>query len=167
MSPACTGSRVVYSRFNPTWLNLLRNGNEAKVSIGQIAALIVAAVAVVLTLFLIAFLVKLMRTLDTTTRTIQTLNGRAEPLLTELERTLANANVQLHKIDVLIDQVSSLTKGVSTATSLIAGSVTNPLVKAASFAYGLRKIVRSRRGEVKAVAVKAHDTLQTKGGAPL
>ncbi len=140
---------------------------RGEVSVAEIAALITAGAAVVLVLFSVVALVKLMRTLDTTTRTIQTLSDRVVPILTELEHTLANANVQLHKTDALIDHVSSLTKSVSTVTSLIAGSVTNPLVKAASFAYGLRKIVRSRRADTKDVAVRAHDTLQMKGGAPL
>ncbi|HEX3732288.1 MAG TPA: DUF948 domain-containing protein [Mycobacteriales bacterium] len=116
-------------------------------SVGEIAALIAACAAALVALFLVVTLVKLMRTLDTATQAVKKLSDRVEPILSELESTIAGVNTQLVKVDAVTDHVASLAGSVATVTSLVTGAVTNPIVKVASLVYGLRKAAGSRRGD--------------------
>ena len=110
----------------------------------EIAALVAAGAFVVLVVFFIVTLVKLNRAIDATTATVNQIAGRVDPILAELETTVTATNTQLAKIDAVTDHVGAVTGSVSTVFSLLSSTVTNPLVKAASVAYGLREAVRTR-----------------------
>lgn len=125
----------------------------------EIAALLAAGAFVVLVVFFVLTLVKLNRAIDATTTTVNQIARRVDPILTELETTVAATNAQLAKIDAVTDHVGAVTGSVSTVFSLLSSTVTNPLVKAASVAYGLREAVKTRWK-------KTPDTKRKKGTQP-
>lgn len=129
---------------------------------GQIAALIAAGAFLLLVLLLAVPIIKLGRTVDATTRAVNQVADRVDPILADTHNTvlqlnasLAGVNQQLEKVDTLTDHVSSITGNVSAVTSLVSAAVASPLVKAASFAYGLRKAVKGRRKSDEDKAVRA------------
>jgi uncharacterized protein YoxC len=115
------------------------------VSGGDIAALIAAGGFVLLVLLLAIPLFKLGHTLDEATLTIRQTREGTGPLLTGAQSTLEGVNAQL-------DEVSGITKGVSTMTSnaaalssIVSSTIGSPLIKVAAFSYGVRKTVQNRR----------------------
>ena len=58
---------------------------------------------------------------------------------------MASTNSQLEKVDGITSNVSDASANVSALSSLVASTVGQPLIKVASFSYGLKKAVRGDR----------------------
>jgi hypothetical protein len=61
--------------------------------------------------------------------------------------TVARANEQLGRMDVVTKQVAGVSQNVSAVTTVMTSVVGGPLVKAAAFSYGVRKALGNRSGE--------------------
>ncbi|WP_144935368.1 DUF948 domain-containing protein [Rothia kristinae] len=116
-------------------------------TVGSIAGLIAAGVFAVLVALLALPIVKLGRVFDELRVTVRQLNEGTGPLIDEVTRTVATTNTQLEKVDGITDNVSDASANVSALSSLVASTVGQPLIKVASFSYGVRKAFRGRDGE--------------------
>ncbi|MEV4256872.1 DUF948 domain-containing protein [Spirillospora sp. NPDC049652] len=114
---------------------------------GQLAGLIVAVFWAVLVSFLAYTLLKLARLIGEATEMVADLGEQAGPLMDDMARTLRRANEQLGRTDVITKQVGSVTQNVSAVTTVMSSVVGGPLVKAAAFSYGVRKVLGNRSGE--------------------
>ena len=126
---------------------------------GEIAGLIAAGAFLMLVLVLAVPILKLGRTVDAATRAINELNDRTGPLLGNVNETVANVNtalgqvqvsldgvnVQLAKVDTMTSHAQNVTASVANLATVVSAAAANPLVKVASFGYGLRKAASARR----------------------
>ena len=124
-------------------------------SAGAIVGLIFAIFFAIGVLFFAFVLVRVAEVLKETTKLVAGITQETVPLLNEITDTVKNGNAQLVKVDAITDNVETMSKNVSglvsTATSVLGG----PLVKAASFSYGVRAAITSRKNEDVAKRVKA------------
>jgi len=126
---------------------------------GQIAGLIAAGAFLMLVIVLAVPILKLGRTVDAATRAINDLTDRTGPLLGDVDETVKNVNtalgqvqvsldgvnLQLAKVDTITEHAAHVTANIANLSTVVAAAAANPLVKVASFGYGLRKATRARR----------------------
>jgi len=126
---------------------------------GQIAGLIAAGAFLMLVIVLAVPILKLGRTVDAATRAINDLTDRTGPLLTNVNETVENVNttlgqvqvsldgvnLQLAKVDTITEHAAHVTANVANLSTVVAAAAASPIVKVASFGYGLRKAVNNRR----------------------
>ncbi|MFC4562614.1 DUF948 domain-containing protein [Nocardiopsis mangrovi] len=112
---------------------------------GEVAALIAAVVWTVLVAFLCVALVKLTRLLSETTKVVAELGERTRPMLDDMAATVERTGASLDRVEEITANLATTTEDVSTMTALTRSVVTGPLVKAASFSYGVRRVMGQRR----------------------
>jgi uncharacterized protein YoxC len=126
---------------------------------GEIAGLIAAGAFLMLVLILAVPILKLGRTVDAATQAITDLNDRTGPLLGSVQETVENmntavdqmqicldgVNVQLAKVDTMTSHAQNVTASVANLATIVSAAAANPLIKVASFGYGLRKASAARR----------------------
>jgi uncharacterized protein YoxC len=126
---------------------------------GEIAGLIAAGAFLMLVLVLAVPILKLGRTVDAATQAITDLNDRTGPLLGSVQETVENVNtavgqmqisldgvnVQLAKVDTMTSHAQNVTASVANLATIVSAAAANPLIKVASFGYGLRKAAAARR----------------------
>src|SRR4051812_30458580 len=126
---------------------------------GEIAGLIAAGAFLIVVVVLAQAILKLRHTVDAATQAINDLNDRTGPLLGGVTETVQNVNVvlgqtqvsldglnvQLAKIDTMTEHAQNVTANVANLTTVVSAAAANPLVKVASFGYGLRKAASARR----------------------
>ncbi|MDN5605340.1 DUF948 domain-containing protein [Rothia sp. HC945] len=110
---------------------------------GAIAGLIAAGVFAVLVALLAMPIIKLGKVFDEIRETVRQINAGTGPLIDEVTRTVTTTNSQLAKVDGITDNVSDASANVSALSSLVASTVGQPLIKVASFSYGVRKAFRT------------------------
>jgi uncharacterized protein YoxC len=126
---------------------------------GEIAGLIAAGAFLMLVLVLAVPIIKLGRTVDAATRAINDITDRTGPLLGNVNETVGNVNtalgqvqvsldgvnVQLAKVDTMTSHAQNITASVANLATVVSAAAANPLIKVASFGYGLRKAANARR----------------------
>ncbi|KIH97425.1 hypothetical protein LP52_19430 [Streptomonospora alba] len=112
---------------------------------GDVAALIAAVVWTVLVAFMCVALVKLTRLLSETTKVVAEFGERTRPMLDDVATTVERTGASLDRVEEITANVATATEDVSTVTALTRSAVAGPLVKAASFSYGVRKVLGQRR----------------------
>jgi uncharacterized protein YoxC len=126
---------------------------------GEIAGLIAAGAFLMLVLILAVPILKLGRTVDAATRAINEVTERTGPLLGNVNETvegvntalsqvqvsLDGVNVQLAKVDTMTSHAQNVTASVANLATVVSAAAANPLIKVASFGYGLRKAANARR----------------------
>ena len=126
---------------------------------GQIAALVAAGAFLMLVIVLAVPILRLRHTVDAATRAINDLNDRTGPLLGNVNETvtgvntalgqvqvsLDGVNVQLAKVDTMTSHAQNVTASVANLATIVSAAAANPLIKVASFGYGLRKAAAARR----------------------
>jgi uncharacterized protein YoxC len=126
---------------------------------GDIAGLIAAGAFLMLVVVLAVPILKLGRTVDAATRAIDDLTDRTGPLLGNVNETVENVNtalgqvqvsldgvnVQLAKVDTITEHAAHVTASVANLATVVSAPAPSPLVKVASFGYGLRKAANARR----------------------
>ena len=90
--------------------------------------------------------------------TIRSLNQSTGPLIEEVTRTVVTTNEQLEKVDDITSNVSDASANVSALSSLVTSTVGQPLIKVASFSYGVRQAFRGGKSG------DAHGTGNTHAG---
>jgi uncharacterized protein YoxC len=145
---------------------------------GEIAGLIAAGAFLMLVLVLAVPLLKLGRTVDAATRAINDVVDRTGPLLTNVNTTVENVNtalgqvqvsldgvnVQLAKVDTMTEHAQNITANVANLVTVVSAAAANPLVKVASFGYGLRKAANARRHAEDERDVRAQIKQRRKAG---
>jgi uncharacterized protein YoxC len=115
------------------------------VSAGQVAGLIVAIAWAVLVLFIAYVLVALGGTLKELTRVVGEVGDSTVPVLNEVTSTVATANLALDRVETISTNVSTITRNASALSSIAAVSLGGPMVKVASFSYGVRRAMGGRK----------------------
>lgn len=124
-------------------------------SAGAIVGLIFAIFFAIGVLFFAFVLVRVAEVLKETTRLVAGITQETVPLLNEITDTVKNGNAQLVKVDAITDNVETMSKNVSGLVSTATSAIGGPLVKVASFSYGVRAAITSRKNEDVAKRVKA------------
>lgn len=109
---------------------------------GDIAGLIAAGVFTILVALLALPIIRLTKVFDELIVTIRSLNQSTAPLIEEVTRTVVTTNEQLEKVDDITSNVSDASANVSALSSLVTSTVGQPLIKVASFSYGVRQAFR-------------------------
>jgi uncharacterized protein YoxC len=125
------------------------------VSAGQVAGLIVAIAWAVLVLFIAYVLVALGGTLKELTRVVGDVGDSTVPVLVEVTTTVATANLALDRVETITTNVSTITKNASALSSIAAVSLGGPMVKIASFSYGVRRAMGGKKQREMQKRVKA------------
>ncbi|HET9517921.1 MAG TPA: DUF948 domain-containing protein [Actinoplanes sp.] len=126
---------------------------------GQIAALVAAGAFLMLVIVLAVPILRLRHTVDAATRAINDLTDRTGPLLGNVTETVDNVNtalgqvqvsldgvnLQLAKIDTMTGHAQNVTANIANLATVVSAAAANPLIKVASFGYGLRKAAAARR----------------------
>jgi uncharacterized protein YoxC len=126
---------------------------------GEIAGLIAAGAFLMLVLVLAVPILKLGRTVDAATRAINDLNDKTGPLLGNVNETvrsmntalgevqisLDGVNVQLAKVDTMTTHAQHITASAAHLAMIVSAAAANPLIKVASFGYGVRRAAARRR----------------------
>jgi uncharacterized protein YoxC len=115
------------------------------VSPGEVAGLIVAVAWAVLVLFLSYVLVKLGGALKELTRVVGEVGDNTVPVLMEVTTTVATTNVTLASVEEITGNVSSITRNARALTSIATVGMGNPLIKAVSFSYGVRRAMGGKK----------------------
>jgi uncharacterized protein YoxC len=152
------------------------------VSGGEIAALIAAGAFLMLVLVLAVPILRLRRTVDAATRAINDLNDRTGPILgnvnttvgnvntalTQVHTSLEGVNLQLARLDTITRHAQQVTANVANLANVATSALGSPLVKAASFGYGVRRAAAKRRMAEEEAQVRAnlkeHRRAARKGG---
>ena len=124
---------------------------------GDIAGLIAAGVFAILVALLALPIIRLTKVFDELIVTIRSLNQSTGPLIEEVTRTVVTTNEQLEKVDDITSNVSDASANVSALSSLVTSTVGQPLIKVASFSYGVRHAFRGGKpGDAHRTAGNAH-----------
>jgi archaellum component FlaG (FlaF/FlaG flagellin family) len=111
---------------------------------GQVAGLIVAVFWAILVAFLAFVLLRLATLLKETTKMVAELGEQAGPLLDDMTSTVTRAGEQLDRVALITKNVGSVTQNAAAVTTTVTSVVGGPLVKAAAFSYGVRKVIGGR-----------------------
>ncbi|WP_433826174.1 DUF948 domain-containing protein [Actinoplanes sp. CA-015351] len=145
---------------------------------GEVAGLIAAGAFLMLVLVLAVPILKLGRTVDAATRAINDVVDRTGPLLTNVNTTVENVNtalgqvqvsldgvnVQLAKVDTMTEHAQNVTANIANLVTVVSAAAANPLVKVASFGYGIRKAAAARRSAEEDREVRATLKQRRKAG---
>lgn len=112
---------------------------------GDIAGLIAAGVFAILVALLALPIIRLTKVFDELIVTIRSLNQSTSPLIDEVTKTVVTTNEQLEKVDGITSNVSDASANVSALSSLVTSAVGQPLIKVASFSYGVRQAFRGKK----------------------
>lgn len=107
-------------------------------TVADVAGLIAALAFVLLVGFLALPLIKLGRVFDEARESLQELTEHSVPILDEASTTVAEANVQLGKVDTITTSAAQVSENISALTGLYSSVLGSPLIKVASFAYGVQ-----------------------------
>lgn len=111
---------------------------------GQVAGLIVALFWAILVSFLAIALLRLAKLLKEATKMVAELGEQTGPLLDDLTDQVTRAAEQLDRIELITKSVGSVTQNAAAVTTTVTSVVGGPLVKAAAFSYGVRKVIGDR-----------------------
>lgn len=120
----------------------------------QIVGLIFAVFVVVGALFLALVLMRVTELLLTVKSTLTTITDAALPLIEQAEQAAKTGNAGMVKVAAITENVQELTDNVGAVTAVAGAVVGGPLVKAASFSYGVRRVITSRRQPDRAKQLK-------------
>jgi ABC-type transporter Mla subunit MlaD len=126
---------------------------------GEIAGLIAAGAFLMLVIVLAVPILRLRHTVDQATEALRQVNHRTGPMLDNVNLTVDNVNtalgqaqttldgvnVQLARVDVMTQHVTAATANVANLVNVVTSTAANPLVKAAAFTYGVRKVTNKRK----------------------
>lgn len=110
--------------------------------IGTIAGALAALAFAVLVAVIAVPLVRLGRLFDETSAVVRRVGEGTGPLLDEATGTVSSVNQQLGKVDEITTHASETTANVSALSGIVAATIGAPLIRVASFSYGVRTALR-------------------------
>lgn len=115
------------------------------VSLGDIAALIVAVAVVVLVVLLARPLIKLNSTLDEATNTLKTINDGVGPLLEEATIAVSETHKQLEQVDAITKNLKGTSEQIQRVTGSVLGFVESPVGRTFGLVTPLLKLFGLRK----------------------
>jgi len=124
-------------------------------SAGDVLAVVAATVVTMLIAVLAATLVALTRTLRELRATADALHDEAIPLLDAAREAVAEAAIEVDRVERLVTSAERVSGAVDGASRLAARTLRSPVVKAMAFGTGVsRAAQRLREGEPATPAVR-------------
>lgn len=117
----------------------------AAVSLGGVAAIILAAFWALLVLFLALVMVNLFRVLEATKMLIDGIRQEAVPLLGEVRTTISSVNKELERADGMMESAGKIAKSAERLVGVVEQTVTSPLIKIMAVGAGASRAVRRLR----------------------
>ena len=117
----------------------------AELSGTEVAAYVVAGASVVAVILLVLVLVSVSRTLATLRQSVEDLRRETLPVLTDLQRTVSQANAELERVDDLLDSAQSVSATVDSFSRLAYLAFSNPLIKGMALVTGTSRAARALR----------------------
>jgi hypothetical protein len=111
-----------------------------------VAGLLVAVFWAILVSFLAVVLVRLAQTLKSATALVTRVTEQAVPLLGEATTAVRSAQTQLDRVETITADVQEAAANASALSGTVASTLGGPLVKVASFGYGVRRALSRRDG---------------------
>lgn len=111
----------------------------------ELAALIVAIASVVAVVLLAFALVSIAKTLRTVRDAVELLRTETVPAMQELRDTARAANVELERIDGVVDRAESIGGTVDSASRLAYLAFSSPAIKAIALASGTGRAAQALR----------------------
>jgi len=125
----------------------------------EVAALIAAIAFLVLCGAVAVPLLRLRHTVDAATQTLNDINDRTGPILSnanvtiesvnmalsQSKVTLDGVNLQLARLDAITGHIAQVTANVANVTTVVSEAAASPLAKAAAFGFGVRRAAARRR----------------------
>ncbi|QOQ38865.1 DUF948 domain-containing protein [Trueperella pecoris] len=102
----------------------------AEITLGQIAGLLAAIGFLVLVYFSIKPLRKVSGVLDRLTESLRELTEHTLPAIDEAAQTVAQANLQVKKLDAITDAATRASEDISAMTTLVTSTVGAPFLAA-------------------------------------
>lgn len=115
---------------------------------GDWALVILAVFWAVLVVFLAIVSVNLFRVLDSTRQLIDGVREQTVPLLSDVRTTVQSLNKELDRADVILSSAGNITRRAERVSGLVDEFVSQPLIKAISFAAGVNRGIKRFRGEM-------------------
>lgn len=109
-----------------------------EITLGGVAGLVAALAFAYLVVRLAGLIGQASKILEETQLSLRTTSENVQPTLQELTRSVSLSNAQLARVDTITTNVSAMTTNASALTSLFAASLGSPLIKVASWSYGVR-----------------------------
>ncbi|HUW77965.1 MAG TPA: DUF948 domain-containing protein [Candidatus Nanopelagicaceae bacterium] len=118
------------------------------ISWSDLAGLVAAGAFLILVLALAIPVIKLGKVMDESANVIKDVGAKTLPLIGEVTTTVTMTNAQLERVDAITKNVQDVSEKVSSLSHLVSGTVSTPIVKFASLAYGLKRSAKkhSRKG---------------------
>ncbi len=123
-------------------------------TVGDIALLVIAAVFVVLAIVAILTLLKLGRTLDEARKAIAATQHDSSPVLRKADAAMGLVNTNLRNIAGVTGAARAVTGNVSGLVSVVVATLGGPVVRAATFTYGVRRALAARSAQAAKKAAK-------------
>lgn len=149
-------------------------------SAGEVAALVAAGAFLMLVIVLAVPILRLRHTVDAATQTLQQVNERTGPMLDNVNLTVSNVNtalgqtqttldgvnVQLARVDVMVQHLQGATANVANLVNVVSATAASPLVKVASMGYGFSRAnaARKRNDDESAVREELKARKRTRRG---
>jgi hypothetical protein len=99
----------------------------------------VAVLVGVLVIVMCVVMANLFRVLTSTKDLIDGVTSQTVPLLEQVNGTVGLVNQELGRVDGILATAETVTGTVGHMVEVVSSTVSNPLVKASAFVYGLRK----------------------------
>ncbi|HWC32653.1 MAG TPA: DUF948 domain-containing protein [Actinomycetota bacterium] len=115
---------------------------------GEIALIVLAAFWALLVVALVFVSTRLFRVLDTTSRLLDEVREQTVPLLGDVRTTVQSVNKELERTDVILSSAGNITRRAERVTGLVDEFVSQPLIKAISFAAGVNRGIKRFRGDL-------------------
>lgn len=116
------------------------------VSLGGVAAIIIAVGLFIVCLFLSATLLNVFRVLESTKGLIDGVKDETVPLLGEVKTTVASVNKELDRADGIVESAAKITKSVERLTGVVEKTVSSPLIKIVALSAGASKAFKKMFG---------------------
>lgn len=121
----------------------------------QVVGLIFAVFVLLGTCFLAMVLVRATELLLTLKGTLTTLTAAALPLLEQAEQAARTGNASMVKVAAITENVQEVTDNVGAVTATASAAAGSPVLKAARFSHGVRRVIASRKSPDLAKEVRA------------
>ena len=115
-------------------------------SAGDLAAVIVSVVMIGAIVALALVVQSMLGTLRELRRTLDALQGEAEPLMSELHATVARAGAEVERVDDLLDAAETISTTVESASRLGYLAFRAPVIRAVAVGRGVRRGARRLAG---------------------
>jgi uncharacterized protein YoxC len=112
---------------------------------GEVAAVVAAVAAVLLSVGLLFAVSSLTRTLRAVRGAVEELRRETIPLLTDMRATVEQANAELARVDGVLERAESIGTTVDSASRLAYLAFGNPVIKAIALAAGTTRAARRLR----------------------